>query len=209
MNFFDNQLKKINKILKDFNKSINIINQVEHSLNFQQILEESFHLAKISENLTEHVRLLPSFTGYNKSQEEIEKIIIENNVSVSCSNDVIHIKMNSLLPKKENERAGYIRTNLIVALKHYCENNNVEIITEPVVVVFKHNYSDKHRMWRDHDNVEINVVMDALALYFLSDDTSKSCDHFYFSSPSDYDNTDIYIIKQTKFHKWLSDNYKT
>lgn len=215
MSDFKRSIDSIEKNIVKMNKSIDLIKSFYSVGDLYNTNQELFNLVKISENSTERIRMLPIFTGYNKAKEIVENIIInELNIQITDNrNDVnnkelIHIHLNALLPKKEKERAGYIRASIITACERYYKENKFEIITEPIVVVFKHNYNSKERMWRDHDNIEINVVMDAVALYFLSDDTSKSCDHFYFSEYTGEDSTDIFIIKQEFFNDWLNEKYR-
>ena len=210
MTDFEENLKIIKSRENSLSKSIELINQFYNSGDFNKTNNELFNLVRISENLTERIRVLPVFTGYNQAIEEVENVIIEESgLSVTYKDDIVHLKIGSLLPRKEKEtqRAGYIRTAAIVASERFYRENKFDIIREPVVVVFKHNYSEENRAWRDHDNIEVNVIMDALALYFLSDDSAKTCDHFYFSEKGDIDSTDVFIIKKTKFERWLKDNY--
>ena len=214
MNDFDRSIDSIDKSLVNMSKSLSLIKSFSLAGDLEKTNEELFNLVKLSENNTERIRMLPIFTGYNKAKEQVENIIIDElNISIednrkNDSLDMIHIHLNSLLPKKEKERAGYIRASMITACDRYYKENIFDIISEPVVIIFKHNYNSEERMWRDHDNIEINVVMDAIALYFLTDDTSKSCDHFYFSEYTGEDSTDIFIVKQKNFTKWLCDNYR-
>ena len=214
MNELDMSIKSIEKSMNNMDRSLDLIKQFYKIGDLDKTNKELFNLVRLSENYTERVRLLPIFTGYNRAKEVVENIIIdeldivvEDKRENDSSLELVHIKLNALLPKKEKERAGYIRTAIIIACEKYYKTHAFDIISEPVVVVFKHNYSDYHRMWRDHDNIEINVVMDAVALYFLTDDTSKSCDHFYFSESGDEDSTDIFIVRQSDFKDWLTDNY--
>lgn len=209
MTEFEKALSLINKKSEDLDKSLTKIQRFYDAGDFLKTNSELFHLVKISENLTERIRVLPIYTGSITAKEEVESIIIDElKIKINYNEDVVHLRLNALLPKKEKERAGYIRTAVISACRDYYNRNSFDIIKEPVVIVFKHNYQDEQRMWRDHDNIEVNVVIDALALYFLEDDTSKSCDHFYFSSLEDSDSTDVFIVKKSKFKEWLLNNYK-
>lgn len=209
MRDFEQILKSVNKSHKDISKSLNLLESFKSSCDYEKVISESLHLAKISENLTEATRLLPIFTGCPTIKSNIDKIIIDGfNVKIDTKKEFVHIHCNSLLPKKESGRAGYVRASMVTAFDEYQKKYNIKIINEPVVLVFIHNYARKERMWRDHDNIEVNVVVDAIALYFLSDDTSKLCDHLYFSREANEDGTDIYIVKQVDFINWLKEYYK-
>lgn len=208
MEFFD-YLDIADSKLNNIESYISKMKKYANNGMYEDLVETSFRLCKESESFTELTRLLPIYTGTYGAKELVEDIIIDTlEINIDEDDYFTKIHLNALLPKKEKERAGYIRTALISALDRYNVDNPIKPITEPVVIVFSHNYSDDKRMWRDHDNIEINVVVDALALYFLIDDTSMLCDHFYFSNKSTEDSTDVYLVKQKDFPKFIQEFYK-
>ena len=48
-------------------------------------------------------------------------------------------------------------------------------------MIFRHVYDRNRpeREYRDHDNIELNTVVDAIAMFFLVDDTPLECRHYY------------------------------
>ena len=63
----------------------------------------------------------------------------------------------------------------------------------------------KDRRKRDHENFEINMVSDTLALFALPDDGPDTCDHFYCSKEGNKECTEVYILPQKDFIEF----YKT
>ena len=57
---------------------------------------------------------------------------------------------------------------------------------------------------RDHDNIELNTVVDAVAMFFLVDDTPFECRHYYCSVVGDEESTEVFIVPQNEFGVWLS-----
>lgn len=211
MDTFKDSLQKLSDKNNKLAKSLSLIEVFYNSGDFEKTINELYNMVRISEDLTERARVLPIFTGYPKAKEDVSDIVIDSlGIKINYNDNVLHIHMNSLLPKKEKEkaRAGYIRASSIMAFDKYYKQHQFEVIDEPVVVIFKHNYSIENRQWRDHDNIETNVVMDAIALYFLTDDTSKTCDNLHFSQKSNENSTDIFIVLQKELINWLAKNYK-
>ena len=65
------------------------------------------------------------------------------------------------------------------------------------VMVFRHVYDQTHpeRAMRDHDNIEVNMVSDIVALYVLPDDSPRVCTHYYCSAAGPEERTEIYIAE--------------
>lgn len=61
---------------------------------------------------------------------------------------------------------------------------------------------------RDHDNIEINMVSDIVALYVMPDDGPDVCSHFYCSAKGTDERTEVYVVPKSDFTAWL-DTEKT
>lgn len=199
-------LKSSQKHLRKINEIIELL-----SRNPDLTLEHKYYeLVKESEKFTEIVRLLPSYFGDYNYREKVIDTILESEIvptTISQSDNMLHIHFKSLLPRKEKDRAGYVRTSLFIACEKFVKENEVSVIEKPSIIIFKHNYADDKRAWRDHDNIEVNVLIDVVANFFLKDDSAKLLDHLHFSRKADEDSTDIYIIPREDLVKWLAENY--
>ena len=74
------------------------------------------------------------------------------------------------------------------------------------VLIFRHVYDRNRpeREYRDHDNIELNTVVDALAMFFLVDDTPLECRHYYCSARGSIERTEVYIVPRNEFETWLA-----
>ena len=72
-------------------------------------------------------------------------------------------------------------------------------------MIFRHVYEKgrPERRYRDHDNIEINMVSDTVAMYVLADDAPPCCDHFYCSAASTQERTEVYVVPARDFLQWL------
>ena len=66
-------------------------------------------------------------------------------------------------------------------------------------VCHRYDKSRPEREYRDHDNIEMNAIIDALALYTLYDDAPLRCEHHYCSLTDDRDATTILLVPQPEF----------
>lgn len=73
------------------------------------------------------------------------------------------------------------------------------------VLIYRHVYDSARpeRAWRDHDNIEQNMVTDIIALYLLPDDAPARCAHFYCSAAGPADRTEVYVVPREQFPTWI------
>ena len=160
---------------------------------------------KLAEKIVNATRLLPNAFGLNLPdlQEELKSnIICENDIVLSyIEEDVFYVKLPFLLPKKNGGNPIYVRSSLQVALEEFFREDRPVKIDEPATIIFRHNYdyNTPEKEYRDHDNIEINVVVDLLALYILIDDAPLRLRHYYLSVPSSENATEIYVLPNRKF----------
>lgn len=200
-------MKKNQKQINSITNKIEFILFKDSSLGGEELSSLLFEYIREVENFTNLARTLPFAIPIDHPMQKIEDLISER-VSVEYNNDIISVSMPCLLPKKEKGNPIYIRAILNSAISKYQSANNIPLIDEPVVLVVNHNYSRlrTEREYRDHDNIEINAVVDVMALYFLVDDGPMICSHFYTSSISEEDATVIHLVPARIFGEWISTN---
>ena len=73
------------------------------------------------------------------------------------------------------------------------------------VTIFRHVYNRERpeRQQRDHDNIELNRVLDAVALYVMVDDSPSRCRHYYCNAPGSSERTEVYVVPRGEFRYWL------
>ena len=73
------------------------------------------------------------------------------------------------------------------------------------VLIYRHVYARDcpERRYRDHDNIEINLVSDSVALYTMPDDNPTVCTHFYCSAAGSSERTEVYVVPRQDFGRWL------
>ena len=93
-----------------------------------------------------------------------------------------------------------IRDSLYLALGEYFKCHDKLRLDDCVLTVCHRYDKDRsEREYRDHDNIELNAVTDALALYALYDDAPLRCEHHYCSVKDDRDATTVLLVPQDAF----------
>lgn len=192
-------------------KRVNII----HS-NLRQVMGDgspelfyavALQLAAEVEKLTLLTRTLPAYTGHPHAQETVDQIM-EQNIPVEMGyteQGWFCLRIPLLLPKKEKGSSLYIRSFLYPAMNRFFRDK------EPYrfgncVLIFRHVYDAlrPERQRRDHDNIEINMVSDTVALYVMTDDCPSLCCHYYCSAAAEHERTEVFVVPEEDFPLWLS-----
>ena len=154
------------------------------------------------------VRKLPLYTGAPDAKEQVEKIIKEvYKIEARVTKEGwIQVVIPFLLPKREKGSTEYLRTIIYPALQDFFQDR-APINFNKAVLAYRHIYDKnrKERRKRDHENFEINMVSDTLALFALPDDGPDTCDHFYCSKEGNRECTEVYVLPQKDFIEF----YKT
>lgn len=125
-------------------------------------------------------------------------------ISINEENGVLAVTMPGLLPKRQTAaRNDFLMEPLFYALSTYAMSHTF-CRFERSTVCFFHIYDKSvHKYVRDHDNVECKQVLDAVALFFLPDDSGAYCDIYHTSRIGAADETRIYILSSEQFPFWL------
>lgn len=115
------------------------------------------------------------------------------------------LKIPALLPKKGTGSPIYIQQYLYPALRRYFDGKPPARYRS-CVLAYRHVYQRgrPERAYRDHDNIEVNMVTDIITLYLLPDDAPRRCAHYYCSAAGEVDCTEVYVVPASRFPEWLA-----
>lgn len=205
---FKKEIFLADKQLKKAQESMEAIKQNLNAGDIKGAYASTFEFADTAEKLTLTARQLPAYTG-NPQAQKISEQIITDNIPVRIGftpEGWFGVIIPALLPKKQKGSADYIRGYLYLAMSDFFRSKPPIRYTD-CVLIFRHIYRRDHpeRHYRDHDNIEVNMVADIIALYVLFDDSPFHCSHYYCSMPGDENKTEIFIVPQNKFVTWITD----
>lgn len=158
------------------------------------------------EKLALLARVLPAYTGHPNATELTEKMMLDT-IPIEMgytSRGWFLLKIPALLPKKGSGSPLYIQQYLYPALRRYFDGKPPALYHD-CVLAYRHVYQRNRpeRAYRDHDNIEVNMVTDIITLYLLPDDAPRRCSHYYCSAAGDVDCTEVYVIPTSRFPVWL------
>lgn len=168
--------------------------------------ELALKAANTSEKLTLVTRALPAYTGCPTAKEDVE-LQIADSIPIDIGFTIegwFSIRIPALLPKKTEGSASYIRSYLYPVMKHFF-SYVPPVKYSDCVLIFRHIYNKNRpeRQYRDHDNIEVNMVADVVALYVMRDDTPLKCCHYYCSAAGEEERTEVYVVPKKEFPNWL------
>lgn len=206
LNAFLQVLNSAEQNIKHMASDAKIVRQLTDSGRMDEAYAVSLRLAKYAERTALQARVLPVNTNRPMAFREVEEIM-ENNIPVDIeftAEGWFRVCLPALLPKKEFNSRNYIRAYLYPALQRFFSEHE-PVRYEDAVLIFRHVYNRDRpeRQKRDHDNIEVNTVADAVALFVLADDSPAFCSHYYCSAEGNADYTQVYVVPRADFPQWL------
>ncbi len=178
-----NTLKEIRKTLQKITRLTDETALVaDRAFSQTELNDLSLELERQTEKLALLGRALPLDLGNSEIRMLSEQIPAETmDIRVGYTPEGwFRLEIPALLPKKSKSgNVNYIRSPLLKALSAYFRAHPYERSGRSVIA-YRHIYDRifPERRRRDHDNIEVNFVSDAVALFTLPDDSPQWCSHF-------------------------------
>lgn len=206
MSIFLEVLAQAGSRLKQMSQQMENIRWMAENDRYDAALEQALRLEYNSEKLTLLTRALPGYTGNPVAKAYVEKAMAEA-IPVEMGYTAegwFSLRLPMLLPRKNQGSADYIRSCLYPAMRRFFQDKP-PVHYPDCVLIFRHVYSRDRpeRERRDHDNIEVNIVADIVALYTLPDDNPNVCNHYYCSAAAEKERTEVYVVPKADFQKWL------
>lgn len=204
--YFEMTLEKTIQKTAQLLQKLKSVRQSYGEKRIETVMEESVTAVKLAEEMTLLARLLPAHTGHPQAKEMVQSAIQETiPVEIGFTEQGwLCLRMPILLPRKEKSSRSYIRDFLYPVLEQFAAGRRFRY--RNCVLIFRHVYDRNRpeREYRDHDNIELNTVVDAIAMFFLVDDTPLECRHYYCSAAGNTERTEVYIVPRNEFEDWLA-----
>ena len=204
--YFQMTLEKTIRQTEKLLKRLKAVHTDYEDKRMEDTMEKAVSAAKQAEEVALLTRALPAHTGHPRSKELTRDAIAEAiPIEIGFTDQGwFCLRMPILLPRKEKSSRNYIRGFLYPELEQFAAGRR--ICYRNCVLIFRHVYDRNRpeREYRDHDNIELNTVVDAIAMFFLVDDTPLECRHYYCSAAGSTERTEVYIVPRNEFEDWLA-----
>ena len=203
---FQKALDKIDAKIQELHEQAFSVRRSYQDGNIKQAYESALRLEEVSEKTVLLTRALPAYTGNPKARLETENLIkLSIPIEIGFTKEGwFSLRIPALLPKKDAGSADYIRSSLYLAMREFFLDSQ-PVRYNDCVLIYRHIYARDRpeRKKRDHDNIEVNMVSDIVAMYVLPDDGPSVCSHYYCSAQGQSDRTEVYVVPQCEFTEWL------
>ncbi len=198
----------IQKAKKQNAEFTNLLQQAEDAFkqgNPALAFELALRAYEKTERTTLICRAIPTYMGKPRAQEVIEETMLSAvPVEIGFTEQGwFSMRIPVLLPKKQKGPVDYIRGLLYPALARFFRDKP-PVRFRSCVIIYRHIYNRDfpERELRDHDNIEINLTTDAIALYTMTDDNPRVCNHYYCTAAGSEERTEVYIVPRSDFKLW-------
>ncbi len=199
-------LDKVELAKRSMEAQMAYVRRFYQDADLQAAYEAALRLEEISEKLVLFTRRLPAYTGSPVAEAAVENCMAESiPVEIGFTAEGwFALRIPALLPKKASGSADYVRSFLYPAMRRFFQAQP-PVRYRDCVLVYRHVYGRDRpeRRYRDHDNIEVNMVSDIVALYVMPDDSPKVCSHYYCSVSGADDRTEVYVVPKEDFPLWL------
>ncbi len=200
-------LDKADARIQKMQEQSQMTRQLYEAGNTTQAYEMAMKLEETSERTVLLTRVLPASTGAPYAAMDTANLIalcIPVEIGFTAEGWFC-LRIPALLPKKDAGSADYIRSFLYPAMRDFFMGKEPVRFTD-CVLAYRHVYdrSRPERRLRDHDNIEINMVSDIVAMYVMPDDGPKICSHYYCSAEGNEERAEVYVVPRQKFPLWLA-----
>ena len=204
--YFQMTLEKTIRQTEKLLKLLKAVHTDYEDKRMEDTMEKAVSAAKQAEEVALLTRALPAHTGHPRAKDLTRDAIAEAiPIEIGFTDQGwFCLRMPILLPRKEKSSRNYIRGFLYPELEQFAAGRRIRY--RNCVLIFRHVYDRNRpeREYRDHDNIELNTVVDAIAMFFLVDDTPLECRHYYCSVAGIRERTEVYIVPRNEFEDWLA-----
>ena len=198
---------RVNRNLKKLNASVASLLSLARAHRDLDTYEHILDAERFTARIEMELRKLAKVSGRPTAVKDIEAILAEEiPVEMGYTREGwFHLRFPRLLPKKEGGSAEFVRGFLYPAVSRYFREVEYTRRFSECVVIFRHVYDEAcpENQLRDHDNIELNMVIDTIAIYVMEDDTPLKCRHYYLSAPGPEDHTEVYVVPLTDWPTWV------
>lgn len=206
-NTFKSQFERLRNKEKTLRARIAAMEYYLDEEDSESYFQQALLIEECAEQLTLAARTLPSYIGHPDAETQVEAILKQEiPVEIGYTREGwFSVRIPMLLPKKSKGSTDYIRSFLYPAMRDFFVEKPPVRYRE-AVLIYRHVYDRRRpeRQMRDHDNIEINMVSDIVAMYVMPDDGPAVCAHYYCSAAAEQERTEVYVVPKGDFPTWLS-----
>jgi len=206
MSLLGEQLLYIQRKQKKLQDGLSMIQALAENGQLEEANEEAFGFAFAAEKLMVQIRNMIAYSGHPNATETLNELILKTvPVSIKYTPEGwFMMTMPALLPERKRGSMDYLRGYLYPFLERFMEENPRRSFGKSVIVFrYVYDHERPERQFRDHDNYEINTVVDAVAFYLLPSDGPMHLEHFYCTAPGQADGTEVYLVPQEDFDRFF------
>ena len=163
-------LKQLDDTIRETEKLLKALNTVKSDCEHISIafaIDDCMKVVRHAEKTALLARALPVYTYHPRPMMMLHQVMEETiPIEIGFTKESwLYLSMPILLPRKEKSSRNYIRDMIYPSLEKAFIKIPYRVCYEDCVLIFRHVYDRKRpeRYYRDHDNIELNSVVDAVA----------------------------------------------
>lgn len=208
--FFYERIDGLISEIKRLESKFNVLSLTDPCDQWENFNTLSIDAAIRAESFAIRTRSLVTEITSMKKRKYLTIAAEAHGISIVKNDEVYTIRLPKLLPGKKQKQNKFLLEPLYAALNDYFEKNGFDDYIKDCLINISFIYSKDfpERSMMDYDNIETKQVIDAIATFFVIDDSGKYVDIYYTSRYGESECTEINIMPKSHFTEWLINQNK-
>lgn len=201
---------RICSILRDIrglNRLVESLDLADISGNPEDYDKISTKMAREAEWIALKLRHLVYTLPFTRSREYLPQAAETMGIKIEQRERMYEIVLPGLMPKRKSTRGTeYLIDPLMAALEKYVQEHGVVRFPHSTVCfVMVYDRTLPERRVRDYDNLELKVVLDAVAAFLMDSDGGLLCDAYHSTELGETDCTRMFVMDSRLYPQWYAE----
>lgn len=190
------------------------LNRLVESLDLSDISDNPENYDKIStkaareaEWIALKLRHLVYTLPFTRGREYLPQAAETIGIKIEQREGMYEIVLPGLMPKRKSTRGTeYLIDPLMAALDKYVQEHGVVRFPHSTVCfIMVYDRTLPERRIRDYDNLELKVVLDAVAAFLMDSDGGLLCDAYHSTELGETDCTRMFVMDSRCYPRWYAE----
>ncbi len=172
---------------------------------YSELIDLLYKVESQAELVRDFIRSLPILDAHSIVREAVVRTAEQHRYKIETTPEAwLRVVLPPALVRCKYNKRGhreYLRNTLYYMMQAYQKENDDYGHRTAQTVVFKHIYTSDSQS-RDYDNMESKLVMDAICIHFLRDDSMQHINRYECALAGNSDLLIVYVVPKSEFISW-------
>lgn len=201
------RLASISGDIERLKSAIYILEKIDISLFTDQYEDRSVDAARRAEWIALRLRNLVYAITRVRKREYLPQAADTMGIKIEQQDGMYEIILPGLMPKRKSTKGtAYLVDPLMAALERHVQKHGiVRFPHSTVCFIMVYDRALPEQRIRDYDNLELKVVLDAVAAFLMDSDGGLLCDAYHSTELGETDCTRVFVMDSRIYPQWYEE----